>query len=99
MLAGMASTMAQGFAFGTGSAVAHRAVGAVMGGGGSSAPAEQAEQPAATQSYQQPEVDPCDMDKQNFGSCLQNNNNDVTSCQFVFDALQACQTDAKKTYN
>lgn len=31
------------------------------------------------------------MDKQNFGQCLQNNNNDVTSCQFVFEALQTCQ--------
>lgn len=38
-----------------------------------------------------PQVDPCDMDKQNFGQCLQNNNNDVTSCQFVFEALQTCQ--------
>ncbi|CAN0490081.1 unnamed protein product, partial [Scytosiphon promiscuus] len=52
MLSGMASTMAQGFAFGTGSSIAHRAVGAVMGGGGSSsAPAgeqEQSQQPAVS---------------------------------------------------
>ncbi|CAM9935680.1 unnamed protein product [Ascophyllum nodosum] len=96
-LSGMASTMAQGFAFGSGSAVAHRAVGAVMGGGGSSS-AEHAEQPSA-QSNQQPQIDPCDMDKQNFGQCLQNNNNDVTACQFVFEALQTCQMEAKRSYN
>lgn len=51
------------------------------------------------QAYQAPPVDPCDMDKQNFGQCLQNNNNDVTACQFVFEALQTCQLEAKKTYN
>ena len=49
--------------------------------------------------YQQPPVDPCDMDKQNFGQCLQNNNNDVTACQFVFEALQTCQLESKKQYN
>ncbi|CAM9373185.1 unnamed protein product [Ectocarpus sp. 6 AP-2014] len=98
MLSGMASTMAQGFAFGTGSSIAHRAVGAVMGGGGSSAPVEQAQE-QAPQAYQQPPVDPCDVDKQNFGQCLQNNNNDVTACQFVFEALQTCQIEAKKSYN
>ena len=53
----------------------------------------------AAQTYQQPSVDPCDMDKQNFGQCLQNNNNDVTACQFVFEALQTCQLEAKKNYN
>jgi len=39
----LASTMATGFAFGAGSAVAHHAVGAVLGGGRSSseAPAQQ----------------------------------------------------------
>lgn len=45
-------------------------------------------QPAA---HQQAPSDPCEMDKQNFGQCLQGNNNDVTACQFVFEALQTCQ--------
>lgn len=43
------------------------------------------------QPYQQRQYDPCEMDKQNFGQCLQTNNNDVTACQFVFEALQTCQ--------
>ncbi|CAM9748058.1 unnamed protein product, partial [Sphacelaria rigidula] len=91
MMASMASTMAQGFAFGSGSAVAHRAVGAVMGGGsGGHAPAEH-DQQAAPAAHQQAPSDPCEMDKQNFGQCLQGNNNDVTACQFVFEALQTCQ--------
>jgi len=33
MLAGLGATMAQGMAFGAGSAVAHKAVDAIMGGG------------------------------------------------------------------
>ncbi|CAM9161396.1 unnamed protein product [Discosporangium mesarthrocarpum] len=97
MLSGMASTMAQGFAFGTGSAVAHRAVGAVagsFGGGGSEAPA----QPQEVEQYQAP-TNPCEVDKQNFSYCLQQNNNDVSSCQFVFEALQTCQMESKKAYN
>ena len=43
--------MAQGFAFGTGSAIAREAVGAVMGGSRSSAPAQQAAPAPQTPSY------------------------------------------------
>ncbi|CAM9779942.1 unnamed protein product [Pylaiella littoralis] len=99
MLAGMASTMAQGFAFGTGSSIAHRAVGSIVGGGGSGSSEPEAENAQEPSTHQQLQSDPCDMDKQNFGQCLQNNNNDVTACQFVFEALQTCQLEAKKTYN
>lgn len=41
MLSGIGSTIAQGMAFGTGSAIAHRAVGAVAGGFGGSQPESQ----------------------------------------------------------
>jgi len=47
MMSGLMGTMAQGLAFGTGSAVAHRAVGAASNaifGGSDSAPVEQYEQ-------------------------------------------------------
>ncbi|CAM9513449.1 unnamed protein product, partial [Choristocarpus tenellus] len=90
MLSGMASTMAQGFAFGTGSAVAHRAVGAVAGsfGSGSEAPAQQEQQ---VEQHQAPSTGPCDLDKQTFTYCMQQNNSDVTACQFAFEALQTCQ--------
>ena len=52
----MASTMAQGLAFGTGSAVAHRAVDAVagsMGGGDDAAPADGQQQQFGGQEQQQ----------------------------------------------
>merc|ERR1712087_303886 len=71
MLSGIGSTIAQGMAFGTGSAIAHRAVGAVAGGLSSdSAPVEQ-EQYQQPATYQQSPM--CSSDKQMFYECLQMN--------------------------
>ena len=95
MLSGIGSTIAQGMAFGTGSAIAHRAVGAVAGsmsGGDDEAGApidhvtpidQQASAPAALQG-------PCSQDKQMFFECLQINKGDQESCRFLYDTLQTC---------
>eukprot|EP00611_Tribonema_gayanum_P028502 TRINITY_DN7343_c0_g1_i1.p2 TRINITY_DN7343_c0_g1~~TRINITY_DN7343_c0_g1_i1.p2 ORF type:complete len:174 (-),score=46.37 TRINITY_DN7343_c0_g1_i1:552-998(-) len=96
LLSGMASTVAQGFAFGTGSAMAHRAVGAVAGSfGGSGSEAEQQQEPAAGASggqyNQQSAAMACDNDKQNFFKCLQEQNGNAASCQFLYESLQSCQ--------
>eukprot|EP01031_Cornospumella_fuschlensis_P032065 gene32065-38777_t len=91
MLAGLGATMAQGFAFGTGSAVARNVVNSVMGGGSSSSqPAPAVAPPAAV-----PETNysgPCGMDQKAFMECLQQNQNNASSCDFYFNALQACQS-------
>ena len=93
-MSGLASTVAQGMAFGTGSAIAHRAVGAVAGsmsGGGD------AETPAQTSQEMGYEQQPtlanaaCADDKQMFYECLQMNKGDQSSCQFLYDALKSCQ--------
>ncbi len=88
MLSGIGSTIAQGMAFGTGSAIAHRAVGAVAGsfGGGSNEVAAAVEQP-----MQQQQGGVCAMDKQMFFDCLQQNKGDQESCRFLYDQLQQCQ--------
>ena len=96
MLSGIGSTIAQGMAFGTGSAIAHRAVGAVAGsmsGGSDEAGApidhvnpvdqQQASAPAALQG-------PCAQDKQMFFECLQINKGDQEACRFLYDTLQTC---------
>ncbi|GAX10587.1 hypothetical protein FisN_14Lh085 [Fistulifera solaris] len=94
MLAGIGSTIAQGMAFGTGSAIAHRAVGAVAGsfGGNSSneaaAPVQQQPQPMSQQPMQ---GGVCAMDKQMFFDCLQQSKGDQESCRFLYDQLQQCQ--------
>ena len=94
MLSGIGSTIAQGMAFGTGSAIAHRAVGAaagaMSGGGGGEAEAPVAydqQQPPMQQQLQ----GPCAQDKQMFFECLQVNKGDQQSCTFLYDNLQTCQ--------
>jgi len=85
-------------AFGTGSAIAHRAVGAaaeaLTGGGSSSSnhsatpdqiPRDQMMQPAASS------VGPCADDKQMFFECLKVNQGDQRACSFLYETLQACQ--------
>ena len=98
MLAGIGSTIAQGMAFGTGSAIAHRAVGAaaeaLTGGGGSSAPPAQQQPVDQYQSQQMMQQQPqgvCANDKQTFFECLQMNRGDQQACQFLYDQLQSCQ--------
>ncbi len=98
MLSGIGSTIAQGMAFGTGSAIAHRAVGAVANsfGGGSDAPAEQQQQqmaPAAQMGGQQQQqlTGPCAYDKEMFFDCLKQNKGDQEACTFLYQQLQSCQ--------
>jgi hypothetical protein len=102
MLAGIGSTIAQGMAFGTGSAIAHRAVGAVAGsfGGGSSdaAPQQAADhvQPGGSsydpsQLSSQQMTGPCAQDKQMFYECLQMNRGDQQACTFLYEQLKQCQ--------
>mmetsp|Transcript_3337 Transcript_3337/g.7072 ORF Transcript_3337/g.7072 Transcript_3337/m.7072 type:complete len:165 (-) Transcript_3337:315-809(-) len=99
MLSGIGSTIAQGMAFGTGSAIAHRAVGAVansFGGSDDGAPAEmQQQQPAvaAQQIDQQQQMlqGACAQDKQMFFDCLKVNRGDQEACSFLYEQLQTCQ--------
>mmetsp|Transcript_2689 Transcript_2689/g.4017 ORF Transcript_2689/g.4017 Transcript_2689/m.4017 type:complete len:135 (-) Transcript_2689:70-474(-) len=92
LLSGMASTIAQGFAFGTGSAVAHRAVGAVANSFGGS---EQAPQAAASNEHSQKSFN-CDTDQERFFNCLKQNSGDAANCQFLYESLQSCQADARQ---
>lgn len=90
MMSGLMGTMAQGFAFGTGSAMAHRAVGAAAESlfGGKEVTNVTASEVAAT-----PVASVCGPDKDAFYSCLQTN--DAEKCQNLFQALQACQENAQ----
>lgn len=93
MLSGIGSTIAQGMAFGTGSAIAHRAVGAAanaMTGGGS----EQYAAPAPLEMQQEQSQQlqgACAQDKQMFFECLKVNQGDQNSCSFLYETLQSCQ--------
>ncbi|TMW63527.1 hypothetical protein Poli38472_002468 [Pythium oligandrum] len=89
MMSGLMGTVAQGMAFGTGSAMAHRAVGAVANSfGGSDAPAEavEAQAPVAHQGE-----DACINNQKAFLDCLNVNRNDISSCQFYLDQFNQCK--------
>lgn len=96
IITGLGSTMAQGFAFGTGSALAREAVGSIFGGHGSSAPAPAAAAPAApapnvpTTATMTPSA--CEYDQKAFHACLQQNPTNAGNCDHYFSALQACQS-------
>jgi hypothetical protein len=94
MMSGLMGTVAQGFAFGTGSAVAREAVSGVMGsmgggGGGQAAP------PAETGAAQQVQAPACAMQQQSFYDCLHHSNGDASACNDFFQALSECQSNAK----
>ena len=101
MLSGIGSTIAQGMAFGTGSAIAHRAVGAVAGSfGGGSEEKEQGVQGQGSDQQQQQGFQSqgqeqlqgsCAQDKQMFFECLKVNQGDQQSCSFLYNTLQECQ--------
>jgi len=97
MMSGLMGTVAQGFAFGTGSAVARQAVGAAsdaMFGGSSAAPAQQ-EQASTYQAAPAAGAGACEVDKKAFYTCLQNSNGDADKCSDLFRALSMCQENAK----
>ena len=71
--------MMQGFAFGTGSAVAREAVGAVMGGG-SSRGSEPIEQAPMQQQAVAPAAGACATDFTAFNSCMQQNSGNIQQC-------------------
>lgn len=96
MLSGIGSTIAQGMAFGTGSAIAHRAVGAAAGAmsgdGGEQGQYEEQQQPIdAMQQQNQQLQGACANDKQMFYECLQVNKGDQEACSFLYDQLKQCQ--------
>jgi len=83
MASGLMGTVVQGFAMGTGSAIAHRAVGAVFGsmGGGSSAPAPAGEAPVAAAPAAANSK--CDTHNVEFVRCVKENKHDIASCQML----------------
>jgi hypothetical protein len=91
LFAQMASTAA-GVA--VGSTVGHVIGGGIssMFGGGSNQP-QQVQQPM--QQEQQPVSNMCEPDQKAFMKCLDQNQNNISACQFYLDMMKQCQADAK----
>jgi len=97
-LSGLMGSVAQGAALGTGSALAHRAVDAVMGPRGGSEPAAAAAPapaPAAPEVYaaapQASAEERCAQQAKAFAECMSRNNADMGACQFYYEAMQSCK--------
>ena len=95
---GLMATVAQGMAFGTGSAIAHQAVGAIAGsfrGGSDDAPAQAQGQSQQSQGGGAAvnEEQPCRMQSTKFYECLEKSGNDISQCQFYFEAMNSCKKD------
>nr|ABK21201.1 unknown [Picea sitchensis]ABK22202.1 unknown [Picea sitchensis] len=95
MLSGIGSTIAQGVAFGTGSAIAHRAVDAVVGPRTVQHEYAPAETPAAqTGSLSVANMggmDSCTNQAKAFQDCISNYGSDISKCQFYVDMLNECR--------
>merc|ERR1711982_77612 len=103
MLSGIGSTIAQGMAFGTGSAIAHQAVGAVVGsmsGGGSNAAASEPITGAPVEQVQQQQLDnTCIDEKKMFYDCVNVNKGDQQACTFMMDMVKDCQRNQQQMYS
>ncbi|KAL3504881.1 hypothetical protein ACH5RR_034722 [Cinchona calisaya] len=93
---GIGSTIAEGMAFGTGSAIAHRAVDGVMGPRtivhetvASPAPAAGSATMATSNSLGG--SDACNNHVKAFQDCLNTSGSDISKCQFYMDMLSECR--------
>ncbi|KAE9033162.1 hypothetical protein PR003_g9108 [Phytophthora rubi] len=90
---GLMSTVAEGFAFGTGSAIARHGVNAVIDSfsGSKEEPVAQPVAAAPAAPVAAPMAAVCASDNKAFLECINRNSNDVAACQFYLDALNQCK--------
>ncbi|XP_019169218.1 PREDICTED: uncharacterized protein C6C3.02c-like isoform X2 [Ipomoea nil] len=92
MLGNIGSTIAEGMAFGTGSAIAHRAVDSIMGPRVIQHETVAAPAPAAAPSMNTfGNSDACSVQSKAFQDCLNSSGNDIGKCQFYMDMLSECK--------
>ncbi|RMZ53568.1 hypothetical protein APUTEX25_003390, partial [Auxenochlorella protothecoides] len=86
MMSGIGGMLVSGMAMGTGSALGHRAVDAVLG-------SRHPEPAAATEAAQQlvAEKAPCSEQAKAFADCMSWASGDMGACQQYFDAMQQCR--------
>ncbi|PKA54349.1 hypothetical protein AXF42_Ash000182 [Apostasia shenzhenica] len=93
MFGGIGSTIAQGMAFGTGSAVAHRAVDAVIGPRTIQHETVVSQDPEASAASigNASGGDACSIQSKAFQDCINNYGSDISKCQFYLDMLTECR--------
>lgn len=98
---GLGGMVAQGMAFGAGSAIAHQAIGGVarsMTGGGNEE-TSQDDHTGGAGNYSQFDGQVCGANQKKLYECLNSNDGDAARCQWFFDSLKECQDQAKYGQN
>jgi len=93
LMGSIGSTIAQGLAFGGGSAVAHRAVDSIMGPRTIQVENTGPEATSASPSVMSNAAgsDSCNIHNQAFQDCINNYGSDISKCQFYLDMLSQCR--------
>lgn len=91
MLSGIVGGVVQGMAFGTGSAIAHRAVDAVAGPRQVEHVHSGGEAAVSSQTMSQNNDIPCKFEKNEFERCVSSNSGNLDFCRSFFDSLSQCQ--------
>ncbi|KAL5705316.1 hypothetical protein ACHQM5_023635 [Ranunculus cassubicifolius] len=93
LMGSIGSTIAQGLAFGGGSAVAHRAVDSIMGPRTIQVEHGASEATTASSSAvgNAAGSDACNIHNQAFQDCINNYGSDISKCQFYLDMLSQCR--------
>jgi hypothetical protein len=110
MFSGLLGGVVQGMAFGTGSAVAHRAVDAVAGprqvehvhtdqNAPNTAAAAGAPAAASGSSYDEADRTVCKDDFAQFQQCMAQKNNQIDQCNFLYNILNSCRKSAAENQN
>ena len=104
MLGGLGATIAQGMAFGTGSAIAHRAVDGIMGPRSVTHEHVNTDAPvsAAASSANLSTVsgaDACTNQTKSFQDCVNAYGSDIGKCQFYIDMLNECRRGPSSSVN
>ena len=97
IMSGMGAAIAQGMAFGTGSAVAREAMGAMgIGSRSHDAPAESdAGAASATEANAEQPPEPCARQVDAFYTCLERDGSSFSACQNLFELMKSCQEEVK----
>jgi hypothetical protein len=95
MLGGIGSTIMTGMAFGGGSEIGHQVMRSMMGGSGHKEQQVEQVENTNTNTAMNNQTNPCQGFNMKFVDCLKMSNNDIASCQSIFDDLKLCEKSYK----
>ena len=98
---GLGGMVAQGMAFGAGSAITHQAVGGIARSmtGGDNSETSQDNHTGGAGDHSQFDGQVCGTNQKKLYECLNSNDGDAARCQWFFDSLKECQDQAKYGQN